>query len=207
MSHDYLTTIYTSDEFIEKLIDNNLGISSGSMARLEENEFTVLTNYNGIIKQLLELSKSFLDEVFTAITRSEYVWETKTTRTYEVSNGEVLCAREDIWFDIEIDTRYLSHIDPEIIDAFEKEVSNYFNAVDMELVNSHKFDSFWGLYQKHCSDLFHEYRADNILFKSRRKDVYTVSVDVTVYGDQNDKSDRTQAFPEDKDEFSIARSR
>jgi len=185
MSVAYETIVNVPENFIEKIFEDAIKPGCTVSSRLKDNKFSMLSwNYPyKAVDDLIEFSNKHSETVFTATTVCEMTPE--MANIFEVSNGKVLSARQDIWFEIMIDKVYLSHIDPEIFAEFEKDVRKYFNAVDMDLVKNHRFDSFWELYKEHCSDLVYEYRNENVVFNAKREDVYSISVDVTIHGDPN----------------------
>ncbi len=178
MSVVFETIVTVPKDFVEKELEKIFDWKLGLSAKLEKNQFSFLSkNYHlPGVAEIVELSKQYQDLVFTATTVCEMTFD--IADIFEISNGEIIRARQDIYFDLLIDREDNKRIPPDVVETFSTEARRYFNMVDMHLVRNHEFRSFWELYQSQCSDLVFYYEGSEVLFKAKRKDRENITVDV-----------------------------
>lgn len=176
MSTVYQTTVTVPEGFIEKELEKILGWNLGLSAKLDNNQFSIHTkNYHlPGVTEIVELSKKHQDLVFTATTVCDMTFE--LADVFEISNGEIISAKQDIYFNLLIEDN--KRIPPDVVEAFSTEARRYFNMVDMHLVRNHEFRSFWELYQSQCSNLVFYFETSEGLFIAKRKDRENITVDV-----------------------------
>jgi hypothetical protein len=178
MSVVYETIVSVPEDFIEKILEDILNWDLGLSAKLENNQFAFLSkNYRDPgIKELMEQSIHHPDSVFSTISICEMAPE--QADIFEISNGKIISARQDIYFELQIDPKDEKRISPYVLKTFAKKARTYFNMVDMHLVRNYEFSSFWELYQEHCSDLVFYFEKSEVLFKAKRKDRDSIIVNV-----------------------------